>query len=283
MTELLGVPFLVFGCVVMAGLVVRRTLRDRQRGPVTTIDRGPSCDGVDAEQATATTVADRMAALRVLTVGTDLDAEQPVMLLQQTTPPHRVLPIWVGPDDAWAVFRSGPGPHSAPLGAHALIGDVVDRFGGGIRGVDIVGVDAEVVYAQLVVDNGAIITARPSDAVALALRADAPIRIPQALLQSVGVPADAVLVEPDLAELSVADPDTRDAAAGAVGSAVGGAVDDTDSDEPATVGPTVPHQQAQAADPAADRFPFSHAERDDAVAILRQLTQHTVRRDVGPN
>lgn len=97
----------------------------------------------------------------------------------------RMLPIWIGRAEAEAIARHLEGvPNERPL-THDLARALVASLGGLIKRVMVTHVSENTFFAQLVVEhNGTdfLIDARPSDAIALALRADAPMFAAEALL-----------------------------------------------------------------------------------------------------
>jgi len=97
----------------------------------------------------------------------------------------RMLPIWIGRAEAEAIARHLEGlPNERPL-THDLARALVASLGGLIKRVTVTHVSENTFFAQLVVEhNGTdiLIDARPSDAIALALRADAPMFAAEALL-----------------------------------------------------------------------------------------------------
>jgi len=84
---------------------------------------------------------------------------------------------------------------------HDLLRDILAALGVTLDEVRITALEDGVFYALLVFSNGAEVSARPSDAIALALRVDAPIRGAVAVLDEAGIeipdeePADEDQVE----------------------------------------------------------------------------------------
>src|SRR6266516_2338068 len=89
--------------------------------------------------------------------------------------------------------------------AHQLIVEVIDALGGRIDHVEITALRDGIFHADLVLDGGLRVSARPSDAVALALHARCPIRATDELLDLVGTTAFAIAgvgADPDEAEIA---------------------------------------------------------------------------------
>lgn len=116
--------------------------------------------------------------------------DAPVLLLGEVDG-HQLLPIWIGHVEAAAIalFLSDDNTLDRPL-THDLLADVIEAFAGEAAGrVIITDMEEGVFHARIrVLDLD--IDARPSDAVALALRMDWPIQCPRTLMDQVGVEVD---------------------------------------------------------------------------------------------
>lgn len=104
----------------------------------------------------------------------------------------QVLPICIGSVEAAAIAKSlSHEPSSRPM-THALIGTVIAQLGGKLSKVVIDKVRGTVFYATLCVQRGTEtirIDARPSDAIALAVRLKAPIYVEEDVLASASFPS----------------------------------------------------------------------------------------------
>jgi uncharacterized protein len=128
-----------------------------------------------------------MKALEVLGVRVELPASQPVVLLKEVDG-TRYLPIWIGAVEASAIAFQQQGVTSARPLTHDLLRDVIEALGSPLQAVRITEIRDEVFYAELVFAGGVVVSARPSDAIALALRADTPIYAAETVLDEAGVP-----------------------------------------------------------------------------------------------
>jgi hypothetical protein len=128
-----------------------------------------------------------MKALEVLGVRVELPASQPVVLLKEVDG-TRYLPIWIGAVEASAIAFQQQGVTSARPLTHDLLRDVIEALGAPLQAVRITEIRDEVFYAELVFAGGVVVSARPSDAIALALRAEAPIYAAETVLDEAGVP-----------------------------------------------------------------------------------------------
>ena len=137
-----------------------------------------------------------MREMRVLTIGVDVQHDAPVLLLQEATEGHRILPVWVGFAEAAAIEverRYVPTPRPT---SHRLIGDIIAAFAHRVEQVCVTALRDTVFHAELVLDGGTRISARVSDAVALALHLGVPIRAEDVVLDEAAL-ADAVVVDMD--------------------------------------------------------------------------------------
>jgi bifunctional DNase/RNase len=111
-----------------------------------------------------------------------------VMLKEKTG--SRFLPIWIGQFEADAIAIPMQNvPVSRPL-THDLLGRVVQQLGGKLTQIVINDLADETFYARLIVDqNGQHleVDSRPSDAIALAIRAKVPIFVEEAVLDQAGM------------------------------------------------------------------------------------------------
>jgi uncharacterized protein len=145
------------------------------------------------------------AAARQVEVGVDgmsIDAAtgSPVVRLVEKSPqpaqPPRELPIWIGPFEAQAIVLEMHGvPPPRPF-THDLMKQLVQQLGGRLTRVEITDLRDGTYYAVLHVASpdgkDVAVDARPSDAIALALRLRGPILVAEELFtRTVGTPEGA--------------------------------------------------------------------------------------------
>lgn len=98
----------------------------------------------------------------------------------------RILPIWIGPAEAQAIRRFlAEEPFPRPL-THDLVQLVVEGFKARVSRVVIADLKESTFFASIVIEReGDVLSidARPSDSIAVALRAKAPIFVNEKLLQ----------------------------------------------------------------------------------------------------
>lgn len=114
----------------------------------------------------------------------------PIVILRDADN-QRVLPIWVGPVEANAIALQIENVAPPRPMTHDLLRNVLTELGARLVRVIITNLRDNTFYAYLEVDKGGetvLIDARPSDAIALSLRAKAPIFVdPRVLDQAKSV------------------------------------------------------------------------------------------------
>ena len=117
---------------------------------------------------------------------------QRVVILKENDS-DRYLPIWIGPAEADAIAvklqdLSVPRPLT-----HDLLREVIEKMGGSIRHILVNDLQNDTFYATISIEVNGVqedIDCRPSDAVALAVRAQVPIFANEAVLDKAGIQLD---------------------------------------------------------------------------------------------
>jgi uncharacterized protein len=121
-------------------------------------------------------------------VRVDVGTSTPLLLLEEVGG-ERVLPIFIGAPEATAIaYALGNVETPRPM-SHDLLGNVIGSLGAQLFSVEITELVDNVFYAnlRLLRDREEIsVSARPSDAVALALRSGAPILVNDELMAMQG-------------------------------------------------------------------------------------------------
>jgi len=119
-------------------------------------------------------------------VRVEMPSNQPIVLLKELDG-VRYLPIWLGAAEATAIaFAQQEVLPPRPL-THDLFKNVLDSLKVNLQTVYLTELKDGVFYAQLNLGEGESISARPSDAIALALRTGSPILASEALLEEAGI------------------------------------------------------------------------------------------------
>jgi len=116
---------------------------------------------------------------------------------------RRYLPIWIGPAEADAIAVKLQGVTVPRPLTHDLLSSVIDSLGATIDSIIVSDLKSDTFYAKIIltVDGEQIeIDSRPSDALALAVRADAPIYADEAVLDKAGILLDEETGKPVIEE-----------------------------------------------------------------------------------
>ena len=124
--------------------------------------------------------------MKVKTVAMDAEAKNPVMILCDTKE-YMYLPIWIGPFEAKGIMDALEGAiHPRPM-TYDLFLTVMNTMGRTVSNVEIYDLQEQTYLARLTLSDpggvSACLEARPSDAVALALRSGAAIFVSKAVAE----------------------------------------------------------------------------------------------------
>ncbi|MCP4566146.1 MAG: bifunctional nuclease family protein [FCB group bacterium] len=113
----------------------------------------------------------------------DLVSNSPVVVLASKEL-NKVLPIWIGHSEAWAIAMELSGLGSKRPLTHDLFKTAIMEMGGRLDKVEITELKEQTFYARLYLSadgNNIDIDARPSDSIALALKSKCPIYVNEEL------------------------------------------------------------------------------------------------------
>jgi bifunctional DNase/RNase len=120
-----------------------------------------------------------------------MNYQRVVILKEKAT--DRYLPIWIGPSEADAIavkLQSVSVPR--PM-THDLLNTIVDVLGASINSIVVSDLKNDTFYAKIVINvdgEQMEVDSRPSDAIALAVRVDAPIYAEEGVLDKAGILLD---------------------------------------------------------------------------------------------
>jgi bifunctional DNase/RNase len=131
---------------------------------------------------------------RVTVYGVSFDAasKQPIVLLKAEER-NVFLPIWIGHPEAAAILMKLQNADLPRPMTHDLLASVIDQLQASVTSVLITELRDNTFYAVLSLDTGGReirVDSRPSDAIALAVRTDAPIYASEAVLDANGIEFD---------------------------------------------------------------------------------------------
>lgn len=122
-------------------------------------------------------------------VGVQVEEHGVVVLLRERDEPHRILPIVVGGLEATAIVLGVTDTATPRPLTHDLLAALVDHFGARLDRVEVTELEGSTFHADLVLDEAggaSRVDARPSDAIALAIRAHAPLFVSDEVLDVAG-------------------------------------------------------------------------------------------------
>src|SRR6266705_600917 len=130
-----------------------------------------------------------MVEMTVESVRINLATQQRVVILKATKQ-ERYLFIWIAHAEAYAIAVELQGTTSPRPLTHDLLKNVINELGAEIVSIMISDLIDDIYYARLVLDvsgRHVEIDSRPSDAIALAVRAKTPIYVEESVLERAGV------------------------------------------------------------------------------------------------
>jgi bifunctional DNase/RNase len=122
-------------------------------------------------------------------VGVQVQEHGVVVVLRERDEPHRILPIVVGGLEATAIVLGVTDTDTPRPLTHDLLAALVDHFGARLDRVEVTELDGSTFHADLVLDEAggaSRVDARPSDAIALAIRTHAPLFVSDQVLDAAG-------------------------------------------------------------------------------------------------
>jgi hypothetical protein len=117
--------------------------------------------------------------MKVFGLALDEDSQVPVLVLKDMGE-QKVLPIWIGAMEAMAISLALNKVELPRPMTHDLLLNILNTMGASLKSVDVLALKDGTYYAEIEAQQGEStyrIDSRPSDAVALALRADVPILV----------------------------------------------------------------------------------------------------------
>jgi uncharacterized protein len=127
--------------------------------------------------------------MQLVGVRVELPTNQPIVLLREREG-ERFLPIWIGPVEATAIAFALQGIVTQRPMTHDLIKNVLEEIGVTVDRIVITELRETTFYATLEMSRDGSrysVSSRPSDAIALAVRAGVPIFAEQEVLSDAGI------------------------------------------------------------------------------------------------
>ncbi|CCH47456.1 bifunctional nuclease family protein [Pseudodesulfovibrio piezophilus] len=128
-----------------------------------------------------------MVKVEIFGLALDEHSKSPILVLKDES--GRALPIWIGAMEAMAISTAiNEVPFPRPM-THDLLVNTISSLGGSVTRVEVTDIENGTFFAELVVampDETRRIDSRPSDAIAVAVRAECPIFVGEAVLEEAG-------------------------------------------------------------------------------------------------
>jgi bifunctional DNase/RNase len=131
-----------------------------------------------------------MIEMKVGTIRVELPSNTPVVLLREVAGDQRTLPIFIGTPEATAIAYALQGVSTPRPMTHDLLVDVIAALGATVSRIVVSDQRDGTFFAEIHVQRDGelhVISARPSDAVALALRTGASVWCDEEVLDAEGV------------------------------------------------------------------------------------------------
>ena len=139
-------------------------------------------------------------------VSFDLVGKQPIVLLK-TAEGNKFLPIWIGHPEAAAILMKLQGASTPRPMTHDLVTDIIGQLDAQVVRITVTELKENTFYASITVQqNGSEIEidSRPSDAIALAIRADAPIFAADRVIEESAIEFEGEDVDQEVLDAEVA-------------------------------------------------------------------------------
>ena len=130
-----------------------------------------------------------MIELELVGVRVELPHNQPIVLLKERTG-SRFLPIWIGAVEATSIAFALQGVTTPRPMTHDLMRDLLSGLSVGVDRIVVTELREETFFAEIHLTNGehqVVVSSRPSDAIALAVRATVPIYAEEGVLEAAGI------------------------------------------------------------------------------------------------
>ncbi len=133
-----------------------------------------------------------MIEMKVAGIALDAITRSPIVLLKDASD-RRALPIYIGQEQARAIMSALENQKPPRPLTHDLIANILEVWNMTLEKVIIHSLQKDTFYAALIVQQGDVkkeIDARPSDAIAVALRTNAPIWVMEEVIANASIPVD---------------------------------------------------------------------------------------------
>lgn len=113
------------------------------------------------------------------------DGSQFIVLLKAKDDEGSIVPIWIGALEAMSIVAGRGGEFPRPM-SHDLMLSMLELLSARVVRTEVTDISEGTFYARLIVENRGVefeLDARPSDALALAVRVDAPLYVAEKVVK----------------------------------------------------------------------------------------------------
>lgn len=144
-----------------------------------------------------------MIEMKVMGIALDTRTGSPIVVLHDLEN-RKALPIWIGSAEASSIIRKIENLSVSRPMTHDLIINIIEQVGYTLEKIEINDVEKDTYYATMFLNNGEgkiiEIDSRPSDAIAVAIRVDAPIFVTANVISNGSVSTDTAKDEEEAQE-----------------------------------------------------------------------------------
>jgi hypothetical protein len=133
-----------------------------------------------------------MLEMKVAGIALDAITRSPIVLLKDASD-RRALPIYIGQEQARAIMGALENQKPPRPLTHDLIVNILEAWNMSVERIIIHSLQKDTFYAALIIKQGDVkkeIDARPSDAIAIALRTNTPIWVMEEVIADASIPVD---------------------------------------------------------------------------------------------
>ncbi|WP_293446353.1 bifunctional nuclease family protein [Persephonella sp.] len=131
-----------------------------------------------------------MIQVKVRNIGLDSLTGSPIVMLANVQNEDEIFPIWIGISEAEGIILKQSGVETPRPLTYDLVKNIIEALGGVVKHVAIVDKKDNAYIAEIVIEKEGEelhIDSRPSDAINIALRFDAPIYLEETVVQKVNI------------------------------------------------------------------------------------------------
>ncbi len=131
--------------------------------------------------------------MEVVGVRVELPSNTPIVLLREMEGAHRMLPIFIGGPEATAIALALDEVATPRPMTHDLMKNLIEELGASLERVEITSLANGTFFADLylkLTSGPLVMSSRPSDGIALAIRMGAPVFAAEAVVDEAGYTVD---------------------------------------------------------------------------------------------